>query len=267
MKTRNDLQITYMGNLQQAWYACEVADVNDINKLLEEFKSPCMFMQHYLPMFYVIDYAAQQYLVMTGEMQSIAGYHPKEFLESRLDKTLDVYQKDDFKIYNQQIFSANAAFLKQTPQHEHHQYVFSYNFRFVRCDKKFVQVLQRNSYITSKETGLPLYSLGMIVDITDFKTDTVMVHTIEKKQESGGGIYNQKISTNYFYPDREDSLLTRREKVVLQYLSEGYSSKEVADKLFLSERTVVNHKQNMMRKTNTKNVTELVVLAIKSRLI
>jgi DNA-binding CsgD family transcriptional regulator len=263
MKSRNDLNITFMGNLQRAWYASEVADAQDIEQLLVQFKNHGMFTHPTAPLFYVIDYTAQQYLVMTNEIQSMSGYHPSEFLESRLEKLLDVYHKDDFKIYNQQVFSLNTSFLKATPQASHHQYVFSYNFRFVRQDKKMAQVLQRGSYITSKETGLPLYSLGMVIDITQFKTDTVMVHTIAKAVDSK----KELISTNYFYPNFEDSLLTRQEKVVLQYLSEGYSSKQVADKLSLSEYTIVNHKQNMLHKTNTKNITEMVAFAIRNRLI
>lgn len=264
MKSRNDLNVTFMGNLQKAWYASEIADTPDIQNLLQQFKGLGGFIHHTFPLFYVLDYTAQRYLMMTNEMQGIAGYHPREFIESRLEKLIEVYQKDDFKIYNEQIFAHNTAFLQHVPQEDHHQYIFSYNFRFSRQDKKLAHVLQRNAFITSKETGLPLYSLGMIIDITEFKTDTVMVHTIAKGMGSGG---KQLVSNNYFYPNFEETLLTRQEKLVLQYLSEGHSSKQVADKLFLSEYTIVNHKQNMLRKTNTKNVTELVVFAIRNRLI
>jgi DNA-binding CsgD family transcriptional regulator len=254
-----------MGNLHRAWYANEVADTSDINELLQKFKNFGRFSHHSFPVFFVIDYTAQQYLVMTEAMQNIAGYHPREFLESGLDKLIDVFHKDDFKIFNQQIFARNTDFLKEIPYPERHQYIFSYNFRFLRHDKKWTNVLQRGSFITSKETSLPLYSLGMVMDITDFKSDNVMVHTIEKNIEESG--YKQKISTDYFYPNQEDTLLTRREKTVLQYLSEGYSSKKAGDKLFVSEYTIVNHKQNMLRKTNTKNIVELVVFAITNRLI
>lgn len=265
MKSKNDLSLTYMGNLQRAWYASEAADMQDINKLLQQFKNIAGLFHNSFPVFFVIDYTARQYLVMTDAMQNIAGYHPREFIESGLDKLIDVFHKDDFKVFNQQVFARNTAFLKEIPQHEHHEYIFSYNFRFLRQDKKWAQVLQRGSFITSKETGLPLYSLGMVTDISDFKSDTAMVHSIEKNIEQSG--YRQKISTDYFYPNQEDALLTRREKIVLQYLSEGYSSKQAGDKLFISERTIVNHRQNMLRKTNSKNVVELVTFAIRNRLI
>lgn len=136
MKSKNDLAITFLGNLQQVWYANEIADKEDISGLLQRFKSFAGFLHHSLPLLYVLDYTQQQYLVMTNEMLQIAGYHPREFIESHLEKLMDVYHKDDFDIYNKKIFSRNADVLKQTPQAEHHQFVFSYNFRFFREDKK-----------------------------------------------------------------------------------------------------------------------------------
>jgi len=256
-----------MGHLQNAWYASEVAEQNEINKLLNQFKQFGHVVHHSMPLFYCIDYTAQQYLIMTDAMQLIAGYHPRDFIESKLQKLLEVYHKDDFKIYNQNVFTRNLEFLKQTPQHLHTQHLFSYNFRFMRADGKLAHVLQRNTYITSKQTGLPLYSLGVIIDISDVKTDTVIVQTIEKMDDARGISNKHLIERNYFYPDKEETVFTRREIGVLQYLAEGLSSKQIAGKLHISENTVVNHKQNMMNKANAKNTTELIVIAVRNRVI
>ncbi len=61
--------------------------------------------------------------------------------------------------------------------------------------------------------------------------------------------------------------LTRREKEILQLLCEGLNNKEVADALFISERTVLGHKTNLMTKTNTKNSINLMAYAIKHKLV
>jgi DNA-binding CsgD family transcriptional regulator len=267
MRSKNDLEFTYMGHLQNAWYANEVAEQQDIIKLLNQFKQFGNVIHHSMPLFFAIDYSAQQYLVMTDAMQVIAGYHPKEFIENRMQKLLDVYHKDDFKIYNQNVFRANLSFLKNTPQQQHNQYLFSYNFRFMRSDNRFAHVLQRSTYITSKKTGLPLYSLGMIIDISDVKTDSVIVHSIEKMNSDQNINSKQLIELNHYYPDQEESVFTRREVGVLNYLAEGLSSKQIAGKLHISESTVINHKQNMMRKANAKNTTELIVMALRNRVI
>jgi DNA-binding NarL/FixJ family response regulator len=65
----------------------------------------------------------------------------------------------------------------------------------------------------------------------------------------------------------EDVQLTRREKEILQLICDGLSNKEIADRLFISERTVIGHKSNLLSKTNTKSSVGLLSYAIKNRLV
>lgn len=60
---------------------------------------------------------------------------------------------------------------------------------------------------------------------------------------------------------------TKREMEVLALLAEGLSNKEIADRMFVSERTIVGHKSNLMAKTNTKNTVSLLAFAIRNGLI
>ena len=59
-----------------------------------------------------------------------------------------------------------------------------------------------------------------------------------------------------------EALLTRREKEILTCITEGLSSKQIADKLFISENTVSNHRKNMLAKTGAKSSAELIFLVI-----
>jgi DNA-binding NarL/FixJ family response regulator len=56
--------------------------------------------------------------------------------------------------------------------------------------------------------------------------------------------------------------ITPKEKQILGMIIQGYNSREIADKLFLSIRTVDNHRANMMKKTQAKNTADLVKMAI-----
>lgn len=62
-------------------------------------------------------------------------------------------------------------------------------------------------------------------------------------------------------------LLTDREKEVLQLLAEGRSNKEVATVLALSLSTVETHRGNLMQKLNLHNTAEIVLYAVRKRLI
>lgn len=63
------------------------------------------------------------------------------------------------------------------------------------------------------------------------------------------------------------SLLSSREIEILQHIANGLSSNEIADKLFLSSKTIETHRTNIMRKLNIRNVVGLVKFAIKSGLV
>jgi DNA-binding NarL/FixJ family response regulator len=65
----------------------------------------------------------------------------------------------------------------------------------------------------------------------------------------------------------ETSILTIREKEVLKLVAEEYSSQEIADKLFLSVKTVNAHRRNLVQKLDAKNTAALVRYAIKHGLI
>ena len=61
--------------------------------------------------------------------------------------------------------------------------------------------------------------------------------------------------------------VTTRESQILQMISEGFTVKEIASSLFLSEHTVISHKKNLTAKLSAKNCVDLIVKAIKMELI
>jgi len=61
--------------------------------------------------------------------------------------------------------------------------------------------------------------------------------------------------------------LTSREREIVQLLSEGRSSKEVATVLGISVKTADTHRANIMRKLNLHSVSELVLYAVRNQII
>jgi DNA-binding NarL/FixJ family response regulator len=58
--------------------------------------------------------------------------------------------------------------------------------------------------------------------------------------------------------------LSKREVEVLQLIASGFSNQEIADKLFISLRTVTNHRASLYQKTGTNNTAALLALAIRN---
>ena len=65
----------------------------------------------------------------------------------------------------------------------------------------------------------------------------------------------------------EEDALSEREIEILVEVCRGLSNQEIADKLFISKRTVDKHRANILEKTGCKNTANLVVYAIKNHLV
>lgn len=92
----------------------------------------------------------------------------------------------------------------------------------------------------------------------------------------GENYFNKEISDNILKSIIEKSkaenhsekkkYLTKREKEIVSFVVDGFTNKEIAEKLFISIRTVDSHKNNIMQKLNLKSSVELVKYAIKNNL-
>ena len=82
-------------------------------------------------------------------------------------------------------------------------------------------------------------------------------------------LLNRYISSNLTdsQADDDDDPLSARQIEILKLWGDGFSNQEIADKLFISVRTVETHKNHIMQKLNLKSTVDLVKYAIKSNII
>lgn len=67
--------------------------------------------------------------------------------------------------------------------------------------------------------------------------------------------------------EQEDTTLTEREKEVLLCLVEGLSNKEIADRLYISDKTVKIHVSKIFKKLNVKSRSQVVIHAVQHQLV
>ncbi len=85
---------------------------------------------------------------------------------------------------------------------------------------------------------------------------------------SSGKTYFDHIN-EFIDPVRElkEYKLSEREIEVILQISEGYTSREIADRLFISEHTVKTHRKNIFRKLELKGTSQLIQFAMNNGLI
>ena len=83
-----------------------------------------------------------------------------------------------------------------------------------------------------------------------------------------GVILDMKNIEKQIFEGRNESLkLSKRELSLIKYICQGLTNKELAEKLFISIKTVESNKAKLMYKTNTKNNAGLIIWAIKNKIV
>lgn len=117
-----------------------------------------------------------------------------------------------------------------------------------------------NAYLTKQDTTKEeiMEAINSTINGDEYYSPAVskiiMKNYVQKTQKNSGLVMKQ-------------NSLTNREKEILILYAEGFSNQEIADKLFISVRTVDAHKNNIMQKFNFKSTVDMVKFAIKNNLI
>lgn len=104
-----------------------------------------------------------------------------------------------------------------------------------------------------------------------------VVHTINEVYQKGF-YYDEKVlkiiheniissSGKRIKSDLDKNLLSKREIDVLELICNQCTTSEIAEQLFISPRTVEGHRNNLLLKTQSKNVAGLVIYGIQKKLI
>lgn len=77
----------------------------------------------------------------------------------------------------------------------------------------------------------------------------------------------KKDSTEFSRAVCDGLKISEREIEIIRLIAEGFSNKEIADKLFLSTHTVNTHRKNIMNKLGVNNTAGIVLFAVKENII
>lgn len=93
------------------------------------------------------------------------------------------------------------------------------------------------------------------------------------KKIAAGGLYfsepvlNELATLNDIKTKNEEVHITAREIEIIRLIEKEFSNKQIAETLFISERTVETHRKNILRKTNTNSVLGIIKYAYRQKLL
>lgn len=93
------------------------------------------------------------------------------------------------------------------------------------------------------------------------------IRAIAKGENYFSSIMSKILVEKHFFDKTNSNPLTKREQEILKWIAEELSNQEIADKLFISVRTVETHRKNMMKKLNVNNTVALIKYALQQNMI
>ncbi|WP_345949543.1 MULTISPECIES: helix-turn-helix transcriptional regulator [unclassified Mucilaginibacter] len=250
--------------------AIQQFEIGELSELVEGSKHLKSIMSGHLgyyaklmPAIYILDYTQQKYTYASSNLNIFIDHPLSRFFDGGLDFAWSVFQKDDLNIYSQRVLPENLAFLKTKPISQHSDFLFTSNYRIRNRKGDYKQIRQQSTFIKSAQNGMPLATIGFLYDISAYTNSTKVVHTIEPI------IYNRRdrgelLLNKVYFPYEQDGLLTVREIEVLKWICEGITSKQIADRLFISVNTINIHRRNILEKTNSNGLVDLIKYAISN---
>lgn len=237
---------------------------SDYAQYLEETDTTHLLLDVSSTDIFILDYKSKQYPYLSPKAKRVMG-HPKEaFQEGGLEFMLS--HRHDFAVFNETIFPEEVRFIAQHQAENLAYFRFSKSYRFRNQEGQYRTILQRNTVINAGEQSTPIAIFGSTSDITDFAEKGKVVHQIER-YDPVNQQWQLMLSKEYFPDIAPEKLLSKREVEILKWAVEGYSSKQIADKLYVSFNTVNTHRRNMLRKTNCQNSLDLLRYAIERKLL
>lgn len=194
---------------------------------------------------------------VNDEMGKLSGYSSQMHQKHGFNYTFKYVHPDFVDFAFQGTHRIIFDYLFSIPVNERKQVSFSKDFLYLIHEKEYVRVLQKGIILEMNEDGGIIRTLHLISIINHLKNEN-NANLIIKSPDNKFTIYNydstQKTISNI-------GCLSKRENEILDSLARGYSTKKIADNLFLSEHTVSTHRRNLLNKTNCVDTTALVTYA------
>lgn len=122
--------------------------------------------------------------------------------------------------------------------------------------------------IDSPEQARDMLQQGCLGYLLKDTEPRILIDAIKAVNKGEQFIYDElKKQLLSMLSQNQDNIITRREKEILHFIVEGFTNQQIADQLYLSLRTVENHRNRLLQKLGVKNTAALVKLAVQKKLV
>lgn len=230
----------------------------EFSRHIHEYSRSFNLLDKAASFFYLFDFVRMRYVYVSESIKHIMGYTSQEWVEGGPDWVFTtIYPEDVARLKD--LHRALFDFYYAIPVADRVDYKYVWEVRVIRKDRAVIWIMQQGSFIEIDKEGKPIITFDILTDITKFKKDKCMTLNMFKNEESK--------KTTLYFPIHGKAPFSKREIEIIPHLSKGLSSKEIAQKLFISPHTVDTHRRNMLKKSGVKDSASLLNFARDNGLI
>ena len=195
---------------------------------------------------YVFDFSSNEIIYSKG-FPNFLGYQDDEIT---FDFIFNNIHPNDVDMVSR-IIRATAIYCSENPKNSSDN-LLSVKYTRKRKDGTYIKVLSQSSVYERYENGWPLKSFTKLADIS-FMDHTDNVNWTFTANNLNEADFKEQINKAYigFFTEREIEIIIEIEK--------GITNKLIGNNLKISEHTVATHRKNILKKSNSHNVEELIL--------
>lgn len=237
----------------------EVTD-NDFSKLNSYIAPIKAFSRLDYKSIYIIDYATKSFEYVSENPLFLCGLTSEKVLNMGYSFYLKYVPKEDLEMLLK-INRLGFEFYDERPLEDKMKYAISYDFKLKATKNRTILINHKLTPLFLTEKGKIWKAICLVSLSTNFHSGNVKFYKYGENV-----IHNLNLQTGYWSKSQKISL-SKREREVLLLSAQGYTVKEISEKLFLSISAIKFHRSNLIEKLEVSNITEAVLYAVNNKLL
>lgn len=203
------------------------------------------------------DFFSKKFVYVSSDGFEPFDLSPDDFIRNGHNIIAEEVHPEDME-YTLNVRKQIYSFLNSLKTEEKKDYKAIHRIRIQNRNGNYIRITEHEQVAQLDTNG----NIWLMLSIIDIDAD-------ESKEDFKSYLYNCRTGnvTNYSVSNSLSEVLTFREIEILRMMKNGYLSKEISGKLFISINTVNTHRQNIFRKLNVDNSIEAINSAKKRGLI
>lgn len=209
--------------------------------------------------FLTIDFTILDVDFVSDNIEECTGIPKEDF---NLERWLQTWHKSDYDIVSKMEYCKGLFLFEFIPPEEIIHYKICQTYRLLQPDGKYRDFLNQISTLILTEDNKIQKTLLVQTDITHLSI--TQNHRLSFIHMKGGKSYYSDDLENFVEYGENLTVFSKREQDILKLISNGMSSQQIADQLFISKNTVDTHRRNILNKVDSDNMIEVVSDAIRN---